>query len=52
MILCDKENGFIDSNTLIYLEHEAEESFDWDEFGLKVLKQASAGQVKSYLMGF
>jgi len=50
-ILCDKENGLIDSNTLIYLEHEAEESFDWNKFGLKVLKKADAGQVGSYLMG-
>jgi 16S rRNA (guanine966-N2)-methyltransferase len=51
-IICDKENGLIDTNTLIYLEHESEESFDWDEFDLKVLKQADAGQVKSYLLGF
>ena len=51
-ILCGAENGLVDGNTLIYLEHETEESFDWDEFGLKVLKEASAGQVKSYLMGF
>ncbi len=49
-ILCDKEKGFINKNTLIYLEHEAEEVFDWEAFGLKVLKQADAGQVKSYLM--
>ncbi len=51
-IICDKKNGLADENTLIYLEHESEESFNWDEFGLKVLKQADAGQVKSYLMGF
>lgn len=51
-IICDKENGLADENTLIYLEHESEESFDWDEFGLKVLKQANAGQVKCYLMEF
>ncbi len=51
-IICGKENGLSDGNTLIYLEHESEESFDWDEFNLKVLKQASAGQVKSYLLGF
>ncbi len=50
-VICDKENGLIDENTLIYLEHESEESFDWDNYGLKVLKQANAGQVKSYLMG-
>jgi len=50
VILCDKEKGLINKNTLIYVEHEAEESFDWEAFGLKVLKQADAGQVKSYLM--
>ncbi len=48
--ICDQEQGFIDKNTLIYLEHAAEESFDWDAFGLKVLKQASAGQVQSFLL--
>ncbi len=51
-IICDKENGMVDANTLIYVEHEAEESFDWDRFGLKVLKEANAGQVKCYLMVF
>jgi len=50
-IICDKENGMVDANTLIYLEHGTKESFDWDRFGLNVLKQANAGQVKSYLMG-
>ncbi len=49
-ILCDKDKGLIDKNTLIYLEHEAEENLDWSVFGLSVLKEASAGQVKSYLM--
>ena len=48
--LMDKVKGLIDKNTLIYLEHEAEESFDWSAFGLSILKEASAGQVKSYLM--
>ena len=49
-IICDQERGFIGENTLIYLEHEAEESFDWEVFGLKILKQTDAGQVKSYLL--
>lgn len=44
------EKKLIDENTLIYLEHEAEDSFDWTEYGLEVLKQASAGQVKSFLL--
>ncbi len=51
-IICDKENGLVNENTLIYLEHESEESFDWDEFGLRVFKQDNEGQVKCYLMGF
>ena len=50
-ILCDKKNGLANENTLFYIEHESEEIFDWDEYGLKVLKEASAGQVKSFLMG-
>lgn len=49
-IICDKESGLLTKNTLIYLEHESEECFDWQEFDLTVLKQAKAGQVKSYLM--
>ncbi len=51
-LICDKDKGLADKNTLIYLEHESEESFDWDKYGLKILKQASAGQVKCYLMSF
>ena len=51
-VICDKDNGLADKNTLVYLEHESEESFDWDKYGLKVLKQASAGQVRCYLMCF
>jgi len=51
-IICDKQNGLADENTLIYLEHESEERFDWNEFGLKVLKETDAGQVKCYLMVF
>ncbi len=44
------EKKLLNESTLIYLEHEEEESFDWAEFGLVVLKQASAGQVKSFLV--
>ena len=46
--LLDKD--LMDQNSLIYLEHEAEESFDWNEFGLEILKQAKAGQVHSFLL--
>lgn len=42
--------NLIDQNSLIYLEHEAEESFDWNDFGLEVLKEAKAGQVHSFLL--
>ena len=37
-------------NSLIYLEHEAENSFDWEKQGFKALKQAKAGQVNSVLL--
>ena len=36
---------------LIYLEHESEERYQWDSYGLNVLKEATAGQVKCYLLG-
>jgi len=35
---------------LIYLEHEAEESFDWGHWGLEVRKQSKAGQVSGFLL--
>lgn len=35
---------------LIYLEHEAEESFEWSVWGLAVRKQSKAGQVMGYLL--
>lgn len=35
---------------LIYLEHEAEESFDWSVWGLAIRKQSKAGQVMGYLL--
>ena len=40
----------IDKHSLIYLEHESEESFDWNAFGLRVIKEAKAGQVHSFLL--
>ncbi len=42
--------GLIDAYSLIYLEHESEQVFDFTEYGLEELKQASAGQVQSYLL--
>ena len=44
------ERKLIKDTSLIYLEHEAEESYDWSEWGLAVSKETSAGQVKSYLL--
>ncbi len=44
-----KNKKLMDSNTLIYLEHETEESFDWSNYGFEILKETSAGQVKSLL---
>lgn len=35
---------------LIYLEHESEETFDWADWNLRVLKQSRAGQVCSLLL--
>jgi len=42
--------SLINEHTLIYLEHESEEPFDFTKFGLEEIKQASAGQVQSYLL--
>ena len=35
---------------LIYLEHESETDFDWNQLGFEVLKQSKAGQVNSLLL--
>ncbi|RTZ66311.1 MAG: 16S rRNA (guanine(966)-N(2))-methyltransferase RsmD [Aquificaceae bacterium] len=40
----------LQANGLIYLEHEKEQSYDWEIWGLTVLKETQAGQVKSYLL--
>lgn len=42
--------NLIDNNTLLYLEHEAEEAFNWDNYGLQVLRKTNAGQVHSSLL--
>ncbi len=44
------EKSLIDVDTLIYLEHESKEVFDWSDYGLKILKESNAGQVKCYLL--
>lgn len=42
--------NLIDDNSLIYLEHESEEQFEWKYLGFEVLKEAKAGQVDSFLL--
>lgn len=37
-------------DTLIYLEHESEDSLYWGKYGLQILKQTKAGQVQSFLL--
>lgn len=49
-IICQPNNNLLNKNALIYLEHESEENFSWEELGLTVLKQTNAGQVQSYLL--
>jgi len=44
------ERKLITSNTLIYIEHESEESFNWNDQQMTVLKETRAGQVKSLLL--
>ncbi|MEB8431175.1 16S rRNA (guanine(966)-N(2))-methyltransferase RsmD [Cocleimonas sp. KMM 6892] len=42
--------SLINEHSLVYLEHESEEAFDFTKFDLEEIKQASAGQVQSYLL--
>lgn len=44
------QQKLLHQNSLIYLEHESENSFDWGKYSLKTLKQAKAGQVRSVLL--
>ena len=44
------EKKRLSHNGLIYLEYESEEVFDWDNYGLSLLKETEAGQVKSCLL--
>lgn len=44
------EQQLLNTNGLVYLEHEKEQSYDWEIWGLSVLKETQAGQVKSYLL--
>ena len=44
------EKALLKPASLIYLEHESEESYDWNNYGLGVLKETNAGQVKCFLL--
>ena len=46
-----QKKGLIKEDSLIYLEHESEEAFCWEDYGLFSLKEARAGQVKCFLLG-
>ena len=45
------EHGLLKPEGNIYLEHEAEERFDWTEWGMEVLRTSHAGQVSGALLG-
>lgn len=42
--------SLLSTNGLIYLEHESEEQFDWQQWDFEVLKQSKAGQVCGVLL--
>ena len=46
------QQQLLKTNSLVYLEHEAEESYDWEQWRLSLLKETKVGQVKSYLLKF
>ncbi len=44
------QRQLLQQNGLIYLEHEAEKNYQWQDWGLSAIKTTKAGQVKSYLL--
>ncbi len=44
------EKKLLNHNALIYLEHEAEVNYDWQNWQLEAIKETKAGRVKSYLL--
>ncbi len=44
------EKQLLNNNALIYLEHEAEVDYNWQDWQLEAIKETKAGQVKSYLL--
>ena len=45
-----QENKLLKQNALLYLEHEAEADYHWQDWQLTLHKETTAGQVKSYLL--
>ncbi|RVU85663.1 16S rRNA (guanine(966)-N(2))-methyltransferase RsmD [Leucothrix sargassi] len=45
-----ESHALLKPDGLIYLEHESEESFDWGDWNLEVVKQSKAGQVLCFLL--
>jgi len=45
-----KQQNLLHQHSLIYLEHEAEHTIDWESFELETLKQSKAGQVNCFLL--
>jgi 16S rRNA (guanine966-N2)-methyltransferase len=46
------EKQLLIHNGLIYLEHESEENYHWQDWQLAPIKETKAGQVKSYLLKY
>ncbi len=44
------QRKLLQPNGLIYLEHEAEKNYQWQDWGLSAIKTTKAGQVRSYLL--
>ncbi len=44
------EKKLLTENGLIYVEHESEELYNWDEYQLEKLKETTAGQVNCCLL--
>ena len=46
------EKQLLKHNGLIYLEHESEESYHWQDWQLTPIKETKAGQVNSHLLQY
>lgn len=46
------EKQLLSEKALIYLEHEIEADYAWEDWQLDVIKETKAGQVKSYLLKY